>query len=129
MMKSQVLIIDDHPTYCHLLTAAAQARGFQLLPAVTSAADAIEACKHHRPEVVILDLHLSDEVDGLSLCQLILDLDGTTRIVASGSFPETSHVESAFRAGVHRCLRKPFRMDEALRLFENLAKELDTAIV
>lgn len=124
-MKSQVLIVDDHPTYCHLLASAAQARGFQALDAVTTPSDAIEACRRHRPEVVILDLHLAGEIDGLSLCDLILDLNGTVRIVASGSFPDTDHVTRAFRHGVHRCLRKPFRMDEALRLFEHLAKELD----
>ena len=127
-VKSQVLIVEDHPTYTHLLTAAAQARGFQVLEPVADPAGAIEACKRYRPEVIVLDLHLSGEVDGIALCDLILDLDGTTRIVAAGSFPESGQVDRAFRHGVHRCLRKPFRMDEALRLFENLAKEFEGAL-
>lgn len=122
-MPSQVLIVDDHPSYGQLLVNAAQARGFRVLDPVSDATAAIDACRRHRPEIVVLDLHLTGDIDALALCQLIQDLDGTVCIVGSGSFPDSSHVERAFRHGVHRCLRKPFRMDEALRLFDHLAKE------
>lgn len=127
-MTTQVLIVDDHPSYCQLLVNAAQARGFHVLDPVRDATAAIDACRRHRPEIVVLDLHLAGDIDALALCQLIQDLDGMVRIVASGSFPDSSHVERAFRHGVHRCLRKPFRLDEALRLFDHLAAEFESAL-
>ena len=124
-MKSQVLIVDDHPTYRDLIVAAARARGFQVLEPVETASAAISACKRHQPEIVVVDLHPTGDVDGLALCELILDMHGSTRIVAASSFMENDLMDQAFRRGVHRCLRKPFRMDEALRLFDHLASEVE----
>jgi DNA-binding NarL/FixJ family response regulator len=122
-MKSRVLIIDDHPSYQQRLASAAQARGFQVLPPVSGAQAAVEAVSMHMPQIILLDLHLEDDVSGLDLCRLIADLVGASRIVVSSSFSDPDLMESAFAAGATRCIRKPFRMDEALRLFENLARE------
>jgi DNA-binding NarL/FixJ family response regulator len=126
-MKSSVLIIDDHPTYQQRLMSAAQARGFQVLPAVSTAQEAVEAVSHHMPDVVLLDLHLGDDLSGLDLCRLLADLIGGARIVVSSSFTDPELMESAFAAGATRCIRKPFRMDEALRLFENIARSTQEA--
>jgi len=122
-MKSSVLIIDDHPTYQQRLCAAAQARGFQVLAPVSGAQEAVEAVSMHMPDVILLDLHLTDDVSGLDLCRLLSDLVGGSRLVVSSPFSDPDLMESAFAAGATRCIRKPFRMDEALRLFENLARE------
>jgi CheY-like chemotaxis protein len=126
-MKAQVLVVDVNPTYRRILMSAAQARGFQVLDPVHSATAAVDACTRLGPEVIVLDLHLRGEVDGFALCELLLDLNSKARLVAASSFAETGLVERAFHAGAHRCLRKPFRMDEALRLFEHLAAEFEPA--
>ena len=123
-MKCQVLVVDDHLTYSSIVTSAALARGFQVLEPVDTTADAVAACQTHRPEVVVLDLHLSGDVDGLALCELILDIDADVRVIGASSFDDNELMERAFRHGVSRCLRKPFHLDEALRLFDHLAREL-----
>ncbi|HKK71290.1 MAG TPA: response regulator [Candidatus Krumholzibacteria bacterium] len=128
-MKTRVLIVDDHPTYRHLLIAAAESRGFRVLPPVERASDAIECFKREQPEVVILDLHLPGEVDAFALSEFMLDLAGNTRIVAASSFSESGLVDRAFQRGAHRCLRKPFHMDEAQRLFDHLSRELHPVAV
>ncbi len=124
-MKSSVLIIDDHPTYQERLRAAAQARGFQVLPPVAAAQEAVEVVSREVPQVILLDLHLSEELSGLDLCRLLADLARGSRLVVSSSFTDPGLMEEAFAAGATRCIRKPFRMDEALRLFENLAREFE----
>lgn len=123
-MNARVLVIDDHPNYRRLLMSAAQARGFQLLEPCFTTKDAIATCSAHAPEVVVLDLHLQGDVDGFEFCRLLRDLCPQARIVVSSSFAESDLMDRVFAAGAHRCLRKPFRMDEALRLFEHLAVEL-----
>lgn len=125
-MQAQVLVVDDHPNHRRLLLSAAQARGFRLLEPCSSSQEAIAACSQHRPEVVVLDLHLQGGFDGFALCELVRDICPQARIVVSSSFAESDLMERVFAAGAHRCLRKPFRMDEALRLFEHLAVELET---
>ncbi len=124
-MKTRVLIVDDHPTYCQLLQTAAETRGFRVLPPVEQASEAIETFKREQPEIVVLDLHLPGDVDAFALIEFMLDLDGNTRVVAASSFPEGDLVDRAFGRGAHRCLRKPFHMDDALRLFDHLGRELN----
>ena len=125
-MQAQVLVVDDHPNHRRLLLSAAQARGFRLLEPCSTTKDAITACSIHRPEVVVLDLHLQGGVDGFALCELLRDICPQAKIVVSSSFSESDLMERVFAVGAHRCLRKPFRMDEALRLFEHLAVELES---
>lgn len=127
-MNAQVLVVDDHPNYRRLLLSAAQARGFDVLEPLHDASEVLRVCTQLQPRVVILDLHLPGDVDGFSLCELLREIDGRMRIVVSSSFAESDLMERAFDAGAHRCLRKPFRMDEALRLFEHLANELDATL-
>lgn len=122
-MKASVLVIDDHPVYQQRLRSAAQARGFQVLPSVVRVDEAIEAVAEAAPDILILDLHLRGDVDGLDLCRLLGDILSQARIVVTSGFEDPDLMERAFAAGAARCLRKPFRMDEALRLFENLARE------
>jgi len=124
-MKARVLIVDDHPSYVARLRAAAQARGFQVLEPCENANDAVRLCSDLRPEIVVIDLHLSGEMEGLALAQVLHDLLPQTVIVGEDAFSNLEEMEEAFASGVHRCLRKPFRMEEALRLFENLAAERD----
>mgnify|MGYP000228788680 FL=1 len=49
------------------------------------------------------------------------------KIVVTSSFNGRDTIQRAFAAGADRCLRKPFRMEEALRLFEHIALELEPA--
>lgn len=122
-MQARVLIVEDHPGYVALLSAAAHAKGFQVLEPCTEAAEALRRCADLQPEVVILDLHLSGEVEPLELARMLVELRRSPLLVGSGSLAEPGAMEEAFSRGIDRCLRKPFRMEEALRLFDVLAAE------
>ena len=127
-MKALVLIVEDHAAYRERLTSAAQAKGFQVLPPCERADQALDAFHTEHPDIVVIDLHLKGESDGLSLCQLMVDLNSRVRVVASSSFADPELMDRAFQSGADRCLRKPFRVDEALRLFENMAVEFDEVL-
>ena len=72
-----------------------------------------------------MDINLPGEMDGLDATRLILDTSPDTLVVACSGFSNPDMMELAFEVGVHRCLRKPIRMEEAHRLFENLHQELE----
>lgn len=127
-MKARVLVIDDHLIHRRMLLAAAQARGFELLEPCLTVNDAIASCGANAPQVIVFDLHLHGDFDGLTVCGLLREIVPHARLVVCSSFAESDLIERAFAAGAHRCLRKPFRLEEALRLFEHLAVELDRTI-
>jgi len=123
-VKADVLILEDHHSYQRLLRSAAESRGFKVLPAAPTSGAALEVCARTRPRIIVLDLHIDPGAAGYSLCKLLREINGPTQIVVTSNFEGRDNVERAFRAGADRCLRKPFRMDDALRLFEHLADEL-----
>jgi CheY-like chemotaxis protein len=124
-VKPDVLILDDHESYRRLLRPAAESKGFKVLPSAPTTGAALQVCARTRPKVIILDLRIDPDDDGYSFCNLLREINGpTTQIVVTSSFEGRDNVDRAFRAGADRCLRKPYRRDDALRLFERLASEL-----
>ena len=128
-MKAEILILDDHANYQRLLKSAAGSRGFQVLEAASTTAAALQICSRVSPSVIVVDLHLDRDSDGYSFCKLLREINGPVTIVVTSTFSGRDTVDRAFAAGVDRCLRKPFGMEEALRLFEHLALELAPASV
>lgn len=122
-MKPEVLILDDHPTYQRVLKSAAETRGFTVLGTETSTGAALQACSRSAPSVIVVDLHLDGDSSGYEFCKLLKEINGPMTLVVTSPFNGRDTVERAFAAGADRCLRKPFRIDEALRLFEHLATE------
>ena len=128
-MKPEVLILDDHLNYHKVLKGAAESRGFRVLSSAPTTGAALQICSRTCPAVIVIDLHLDPDSDGYSFCKLLKEINGPVTIVVTSSFTGRDTVDRAFAAGADRCLRKPFRNDDALRLFSHLALELDPASV
>jgi len=71
-----VLNVDDHEAALFARSAILRREGWQVLEAQTGRA-ALEAVKHHHPDVVLLDVHLPD-ISGMEVCRQIKS-DPTTR--------------------------------------------------
>jgi DNA-binding NarL/FixJ family response regulator len=123
-VKSGVLILDDHPSYLRVLRSAAETRGFKVIGTESTTGAALRFCSRARPDVIVVDLHLDSDSDGYAFCKLLREVNGPVKIVVTSAFTGRDTVQRAFHAGADRCLRKPFRMEEALRMFEHLALEL-----
>jgi CheY-like chemotaxis protein len=123
-VKSEVLILDDHPNYLRILKSAAETRGFKVIDAESTTGAALQVCARTRPAIIVVDLHLDRDSDGYAFCKLLREINGPVKIVITSAFTGRDTVQRAFAAGADRCLRKPFRLEEALRLFEHLALEL-----
>ena len=99
MSGSSVLIVDDHPVvrtgiksllsnYEHLTVAGEAA----------SAAEAVQAYRDLRPDVVLLDIRLGDG-SGLTVLDELLDLDPEARILMLSSFDDEEYVTRSLRTG------------------------------
>ena len=125
-MAFRALIVDDREPVRQQLMAAAVTNGFDVIGQSASLATLLRDVQEQRPDIVLLDLHLSG--DPLTLVPgLILARPGLL-VVATSSFQDIDLMQRAFDAGVHRCLRKPLRVDEIHRVLENLIEELNPTI-
>lgn len=95
----------------------------QLLEA-DNAETGLALMKQHKPEIVLLDVMMPGELDGLSLCRMIRadkSLNGIRIIMLSAKGQQTD-VQLGMEAGADDYVVKPFSPSE---LMEKLEIELD----
>ena len=112
MTKKRILLVDDEPKLVRLVWEVLTATGFEVVTA-GSGRKAIELAALEHPELIILDVVLTDEIDGYEV---------TRRVRAFSDVPInmlTARVEEAdvlrgFDAGVDDYITKPFSAKELL---------------
>ena len=106
-----ILIVEDEPPIRRLLRTTLGAHDYRTLEAATGA-EALSALRHHRPDLVLLDLGLPD-IDGLALIGRIREISPVPIVVLSSRGDEAAKV-AALDAGADDYVTKPFGADELM---------------
>ena len=126
-----VVIADDHPIvlagYTHLLEAEPQ---IKVLAQATSAQAALESCRLHNPDILILDLGLpsraSDtQTHALSGIEVVKELrakHSSTRVLVASMLDKTPIPQRVLQAGASGYLVKSEAADELLIAIRKVAK-------
>jgi CheY-like chemotaxis protein len=117
-----VLVVDDDEDTLELLSAALRSRSAQVT-AVSSAAQAIEAIKTFRPDVLVSDIAMPGE-DGYELIQKIIALGFEPSIpaIAITAYAKEEDKETALLAGYQRYLSKPVELGEFISAVAEAAR-------
>lgn len=114
---TKVLIVDDDATTVMLLQTLLELDGFEI-STVGSGADAITRAAEFKPDLFLMDYHLSD-TDGVEVLRSLRassEFANTPVVIASGMDVE----EEVMAAGANKFLVKPFEPDELPDLFNSL---------
>jgi two-component system KDP operon response regulator KdpE len=106
-----ILIVEDDPPIRRLLRTTLGAHDYRALEASTGA-EALSALRHHRPDLVVLDLGLPD-IDGLVLIGRIREISPVPIVVLSSRTDEAAKV-AALDAGADDYVTKPFAAEELM---------------
>lgn len=104
--KRTILVVDDVPMFREMESLFLRRYGRVVTAA--NGAEALEAVRRERPDVVVLDFHLPD-MDSEALCRRILARcpgEGSRAVVVISNGDSTDH-ERAIRAGAADVLSKP----------------------
>lgn len=105
-----VLVVDDEPQIRKLLQTGLMGYGYQVM-AVATGEEALTAVAQHPPSVIILDISLGSEPDGLAVCQRVREWSQVPIIMLSVRGSESTKV-TALDVGADDYLTKPFGMEE-----------------
>ena len=103
----RVLVVDDNPVNCKLVTYVVEAAGYEARTAGDAGAALVEI-RSHRPDVILMDLQLPG-IDGLELTRR-LKADAETRaiaIIAVTAYAMKGDREKALAAGCDDYVTKP----------------------
>jgi len=106
-----ILIVEDDPPIRRLLRTTLGAHDYRTHEAATGG-EALSALRHHRPDLVLLDLGLPD-IDGLVLIARIRAISPVPIVVLSSRGDEAAKV-AALDAGADDYVTKPFGADELM---------------
>jgi CheY-like chemotaxis protein len=101
-----VVVVEDHRIVREGLRSQLEAADFDIAAEVESGAKAIEAAETHRPELVLLDLRLSDR-PGAEVCAEILSRSPETAVVVLSAYGDQASVRAAVDAGARAYLLDP----------------------
>jgi two-component system, OmpR family, KDP operon response regulator KdpE len=106
----RILVVDDETSIQRILRRNLSVSGYEVLIAVDGK-QAVEIVRLHQPDLILLDLWLPGEIDGLGVCMRIRQWTQTPIIILSARTEERQKVQ-ALDLGADDYLTKPFSNDE-----------------
>jgi len=114
--KPSLLLVDDDETFCQVLSAALERRGFSVCVA-HNVTDGFAAAEGDSPEYAVIDLKMPG-ASGLELVKKLKNLDTHTRIVVLTGYASIATAVEAIKLGAIHYLSKPADADEIVAAFQ-----------
>ncbi len=110
----RVLIADDHEIVRvglrHLLSKEPT---FEIVGEAGTGEEAIALARHHRPDVVLMDI-IMPRLNGIQATRILRSMLPEIRVLILTSYEDAFHVEQALRAGAHGYLTKSMKPEEVI---------------
>jgi two-component system, NarL family, response regulator DevR len=118
----RIMIVDDHEVVrlglSNLLT---RQPGWQVVAEAGAVAEAIRLAHEHEPDVVVMDIRLSDG-SGVEACREIVKAHPQTKVIMLTSFAEDDLLFNAISAGAAGYVLKQVGNTDLLRTIETVAR-------
>lgn len=107
MQTRPILVIDDDPRFCELVSATLWGTGFEVLSA-PDGPSGIELARAAQPAVILLDIMMPG-IDGIATCKRLKQdpIAGDIPVIGITASPDLKYTEEAFAAGAELFLAKP----------------------
>lgn len=119
--RLRLMIVENDRVTARDLEATLRRRGFEVSGIAYSAAQALDLLDDEKPDLVLLDIQLDHDEDGIILAQTMREQHGIPSVFITG-YSEEAIIERARRARPAAFLRKPFRDSELAICLESVAE-------
>jgi AraC-like DNA-binding protein/CheY-like chemotaxis protein len=107
-MKPTILVVEDELIIAHDLKIILEQEGYNVIINITNVPDAIKAIDEYDPVLILLDINLKQDVDGISLGHHLLIKDIIPFIYIT-SFSDKLTVDRLKETRPHGVIIKPFK--------------------
>ncbi len=111
-MGERILVVDDQPRLVRLVSEVLKAVGYQVISA-PDGERALEMLALEQPDLVLLDILLSSDMDGYEVCRRIREFSSLPVIMLTAKAQEADLLRG-FEAGADDYVTKPFGAKELL---------------
>lgn len=117
MSEKKILLVEDEFIIANFLAEQVQSAGYELAGIADNAIDAIQLFDETNPEVIIMDIRLNGETNGIDLART-LNLKENTNIIFLTSHCDKYTVTEINALGFTKYLFKPHVLGELIDMIE-----------
>ncbi len=117
----KILIVDDQKEVRELVEITLRADGYKIFQA-KNGRDAIETVKAHKPDLVIMDIMMPGELDGLEATRILKRNpdNHSIKIIMLTAKGQSTDLEEGFAAGADGYFTKPFSPLDLIKKVEEI---------
>ncbi|MDR9418170.1 response regulator [Gracilimonas sp.] len=112
--KGKVLIVEDDMIIALVVENMIKKLGYTLVGKAASGAESINLAKEHEPEIILMDIRLKGEMDGIEAINEIKNHIDTNVIYLTGNSDKVNY-DRAKQSGCIDLVSKPFTIGELTR--------------
>jgi two-component system, NarL family, response regulator NreC len=123
-MSTRILLADDHTLMRQGLRYILESRPeFNIVAEASSGIEAVEAARHHKPDVAIIDVAMK-EMNGIEATTQILKYSPGTAVLILSMYSDERYVLRAVKAGARGYLLKNSAGEELIQAIHTVEKGL-----
>ena len=97
--QKRVVIADNDAEWLELIRTDLSLEGHEVVAAVQSGEEAIDACRQHRPDVLVVDEKMPPGLNGVEVARRVRAADPSIQVVIFTNFDEEEIIKGAADAG------------------------------
>lgn len=117
MKKINILIIEDETILALYIANCLQRAGYEIPDIVTNSIDALNIMSKKNIDIIISDINIKGDIDGIDVCKTIQNIYNTSVIYLT-AYKDEQTLQRASQTDFSGYLLKPFREDELLVLLQ-----------
>ena len=122
--EKRILIVEDDPSIQRILRRSLMVNGYEVT-VVDNGRQAVEVVRTQQPDLLLLDLCLPGDIDGIEVCVRVRELSQSPIIVVSARAEESLKVQ-ALDLGADDYQTKPFNTEELLARVRSCLRRAST---
>ncbi len=119
LKNQKILIVDDEVTICEILAASLQDEGCEVRTA-HDGVSALKALRQFKPKVMLLDVWMPGDFDGLGVLEEMKSLTKTPKVVVMSGHGTIDTAVKAVKLGAWDFVEKPISMEKVLISIKNI---------
>ncbi len=121
-----ILVVDDEREHADGIAEALSKLSARIIT-VYSGADALEILRNEKVDVVVTDLKLGGDIDGLKILEDAKKHDGGTEVILITAYGTIETCKEAIRQGAYDYLVKPIDIDQLRSLVREACRKISVA--
>jgi len=122
-----ILVVDDERDHADGIAEALEKLCAKTIT-VYSGKDALEIVRNQRVDVIVTDLKLGGDIDGLSILEEAKKYDGQTEVILITAYATIDTCKEAIRQGAYDYLVKPIDINQLRTLVEQACRKVSRVI-